>query len=326
MGEDNVSDRGSFCSCHELKKKTSRALGGSMLLGGGCCILCRSNKFNKLSTEEKFGLQFHVVTCKKCGMIFTHPRPSKDWISKVHINSKEFEFFTINHAKKWEASYQKGISIISAYKGSGRLLDVGCGTGYFANLARDAGFEVTGTDVAKSAVEFASKNFRLRVHYGDMAELKLEPRTFDIITLCNVLEHMLDPVETMRACYNVLENNGIIYLETPNAELLRLSAHNRLLLRLRERLRGDSSLIPWEHLNYFSPKTLKSLLKNTGFKIVKFYLQNSRSDRKPELFLRHLVRGFLFYGSIGKINIYFPMTVLAKKVIIDGNGGWPICE
>lgn len=287
----------------------------------GKCILCGCSKFNELLTEEKFGLQFRVVICKKCDMTFTYPRPSKDWISKVHRNLKEFGFFTINHAKKWEASYQKGISIISAYKANGRLLDVGCGTGYFANLARDAGFEVTGTDVAKSVVEFASKNFRLRVHYGDVAELKLAPRSFDIVTLWNVLEHMLDPVETMRACYNVLENDGTIYLETPNAELLRLVAHNRLLFCLRERLRGDSSLIPWEHLNYFSPKTLKLLLENTGFKIVKFYLRNSRSDRKPELFLRDLFRGFLFYGSIGKVNIYFPMAVLAKKVIIDRNGG-----
>ncbi len=287
----------------------------------GKCILCGFSKFNQLLTEEKFGLQFRMVICKKCHMIFTYPRPLKNWINKIHKNLKKFEFFTINHARKWEVSYQKGISTISAYKRSGRLLDVGCGTGYFTNLAKDAGFEVTGTDVAKSAVEFASKNSRLKVHHGDMAELKLEPRSFDIVTLWNVLEHMLDPIETMRACHNVLKNNGIIYLETPNAELLRLCAHNRLLLRLRERLRGNSGLIPWEHINYFSPGTLRLLLKNTGFKVVKFYLQNSRSDRKLELLLRDWFRGFFFYGSIGKINIYFPMTVLAKKVISDRNGG-----
>lgn len=287
----------------------------------GKCILCGFSKFNQLLTEEKFGFQFSVVICKKCGIIFTYPRPSKDWISDVHRNLNDFEFFTIDHAKKWEASYQKGISIISAHKRSGRLLDVGCGSGYFADLAKNAGFEVTGTDVAKSAVEFASKNFPLKIHHGDMAELKLEPRSFDIVTLWNVLEHMLDPVETMRACHNVLENNGIIYLETPNAELLRLSAHSRLLLNLRGGLRGNSSLVSWEHLNYFSPHTLKLLLTTTGFKIVKFYLCSLREKRRVKVLISELLRKSLFYLSQRTINIYFPMTVLAKKVIKDRNGG-----
>lgn len=285
----------------------------------GQCILCGFSKFNELLIEEKFGFQFSVVICKKCGMIFTHPRPSMDWLTKLYEDLDKSKFLT--HAKKWESNYRKGISIISTYKRDGRLLDVGCGAGYFANLATDAGFEVTGTDLAKSAVEFASKNFRLSVHHGDMSELKLKPRSFDLVTLWNVLEHILDPVKTLRACYSILEDDGIIYLETPNANLLRLCAHNPLLFSLRKRLRKDSSLIPWMHINYFSPYTLKLLLTTTGFEIVKFYLCSLKEKRRVKVLLSELFRKSLFYLSQGTINIYFPMTVLAKKVIENRHGG-----
>ena len=117
----------------------------------------------------------------------------------------------------------------------------------------------------------------------------------------------------------ILKDDGIIYLETPNADLLRLCSQNPLLFSLRKKLRKGSSLVPWMHINYFSPKTLKLLLKDTGFKAARFYLQNPRSDRKLKLLLGDWFRGFLFYASIRKINIYFPMTVLAKKVTPDRN-------
>jgi 2-polyprenyl-3-methyl-5-hydroxy-6-metoxy-1,4-benzoquinol methylase len=134
-----------------------------------------------------------------------------------------------------------------------RLLDIGCGNGDFLYFAKKTGREVVGIDLDEKAVLVAREK-GLDVRLGDIDVLNREEK-FDIITLSHVLEHVHDPYYLLQKCYNLLDKNGYIWIDTPN-----LSSEGHKIYR--ENWRG---LEPPRHLVLFSYYSLLNTLKKIGF-------------------------------------------------------------
>ena len=119
--------------------------------------------------------------------------------------------------------------------------------------ARDAGWEAIGTDLNPSAVEFGrGRGLDLRpvaLEDGGFAD-----RSFDAVSLFDVLEHLHDPRKTLDACVRLLRPGGIVFLYVPNYD-----SASRLLMG------ADAHFIwPTHHLNYYTPATMQDLLARAG--------------------------------------------------------------
>jgi SAM-dependent methyltransferase len=141
--------------------------------------------------------------------------------------------------------------------GSGELLDIGCGTGNFLAAARDAGYEVSGTELDRNAARFAKEKLGLaRVFPLTISEFALQfpGKQFDVVTFFEVLEHQAAPVEFLQKVKACVRPGGHIALSVPN----------------RERwLTGPDVLdYPPNHFLRWSPGALKSFLDAQGCEVL----------------------------------------------------------
>jgi 2-polyprenyl-3-methyl-5-hydroxy-6-metoxy-1,4-benzoquinol methylase len=134
-----------------------------------------------------------------------------------------------------------------------KLLDYGCGDGRFLLFAREMGWSVVGVDFDDKAVS-AARNLGLDVRQGGFEALKSDEQ-FDAVTLSHVIEHVHDPMDTLKKCYAILNPNGVISLETPNFD-----AYGRR--RFGAYWRGLE--VP-RHLVIFTEQSLHAALSKAGF-------------------------------------------------------------
>lgn len=149
----------------------------------------------------------------------------------------------------------------------GCLLDVGFGDGSFLENAKSVGWDVVGIDPDIETVKNARQR-GLNVYHGSLETLIGIKNKFDVVTMSHVLEHMHDPIESLRACHRLLKPGGQLWLETPN---IRALGHSRF----QENWRG---LEPPRHLVIFNSESLRNALIEVGFTEIKDLPQPSPCD------------------------------------------------
>ena len=104
---------------------------------------------------------------------------------------------------------------------AGRLLDIGCGDGAFMARMRQMGWEVTGIEPDLAAAENARKKFDLNhIHAGFLEDAGFADNSFDAVTMAHVIEHLPDPIKTIRECRRILRPGGKLVITTPNSKSL----------------------------------------------------------------------------------------------------------
>ena len=137
----------------------------------------------------------------------------------------------------------------------GTLLDVGCGSGAFLRTAKTCGWQVSGIDPDPKAV-MNCRGQGFDVLQGGVEQFAEMDNLFDVITLNHVIEHVHDPVATLRACHRLLKPNGQLWLATPNIDSLGHKQYGR----------DWRGLEPPRHLVLFNPASLRLGLERAGFK------------------------------------------------------------
>jgi 2-polyprenyl-3-methyl-5-hydroxy-6-metoxy-1,4-benzoquinol methylase len=139
----------------------------------------------------------------------------------------------------------------------GTCLDIGCGPGHYLAHMRDLGWDVVGLDLSSHAAEIARTIYQIHVEVGVLEEAKFHDGRFALVTMSHSLEHVPDPLATLKECYRILHPQGRLVLTTPNAA--------GLMSRLfREHW---VSLDPPRHLSLFTPATLCRCVELAGFRI-----------------------------------------------------------
>lgn len=138
----------------------------------------------------------------------------------------------------------------------GRLLDFGCGAGAFLVRAQAQGWDVTGLDTSPAAVDGARQAQGLRALVGTLPHADLEPGSFDLVTMRHSLEHVHDPLGTLREARRLLAPGGRLFVSVPNIDSLpfRWFRHAWVGLDLPR------------HLTHFAPWTLQQMLRRAGFR------------------------------------------------------------
>jgi 2-polyprenyl-3-methyl-5-hydroxy-6-metoxy-1,4-benzoquinol methylase len=220
------------------------------------CYVCNSINVT-IAYEDSI---YRVLRCSNCGLHFVNPIPTYKDVTSHHsdILYKEGSDIIQIEKQKVRAMITAGeiITLFRKRRISGnRLLDIGCGYGFFLkNLSRYK-WEVYGCEQNINAKEYAEK-MGLTI-YQDLKHENLWREDFyDVITLWNVLEHLDDPFKLLCECQRLLRKGGVIIVRVPNVFL------EHILWR-----RGkypNYMQIPL-HLFGFTIPSLISLLRRAGF-------------------------------------------------------------
>ncbi len=160
------------------------------------------------------------------------------------------------------ARYGELLDLLAPFRSGGRLLDVGCGAGWFVGEAAARGWAAEGTEVSRAAVDFGLSR-GLRIHHGIIRDAHVPPGSLDVVTLFEVLEHVTRPDELVRECATILRPGGALYLTTPN--------YGSLTRRL---LGKDWSVISRDHVSLHTARTLRILCSEAGFEILRLRSRN----------------------------------------------------
>jgi 2-polyprenyl-3-methyl-5-hydroxy-6-metoxy-1,4-benzoquinol methylase len=148
-----------------------------------------------------------------------------------------------------------------------RVLDVGCAHGGFVALMRAMGYDATGLELSPWVVDFARQNFDVPMLLGPVEEQNLPEASFDVLVLHDVLEHLPDPISTMRACARLVKEDGALIVQTPcypeGTTYAELVARDDLFLKMMHGLAR-------QHLYLFSCRAARQLLEGLGVQGVEF--------------------------------------------------------
>lgn len=232
------------------------------------CPLCSSGELSLflrctdhlLSKEE-----FSLFKCSECGFIFTNEYPdgqsigryyeSDDYISH-YDNAKGFMNIIYLYARNIMLHRKRTIVQKATGLKKGRILDIGCGTGYFAGEMKKGGWDILGIEPNKKARDFGSECFAIDIITPEQIS-GLTDRSFDCITMWHVMEHLHDPFYIASQIGRLLKPGGICLTALPNSDSFDAGHYGRFWAAYD---------VP-RHLWHFSPDQFDLFAEKTGFKI-----------------------------------------------------------
>ena len=163
-----------------------------------------------------------MYRCASCSTAFVDPTPSAAFLERYyaqfHRTLEEgggYERFEARNAADFAAKIRlirRTLGTLGV--GAHRLLDVGCGKGQFVRACVEAGVDASGIDLSSTAVAAARSVARVSAVCGRLEEHSEALGRFDAVTFWATIEHVPDPVATLRSIRRVLKPGGFVFLDT----------------------------------------------------------------------------------------------------------------
>ena len=205
-------------------------------------------------TDSHYGSRWTFFSCRNCSFVFANPVPSQGAIVQFYADLADEEY-----SQEDEGRGRNFATILQRLRplvppGSS-LLDVGAASGIFLNLARAAGYRVTGIEPSAALAADAERLYGLKLFCGTVEQFAAGEK-FGVITLLDVLEHVADPGTFLSALSALLAPGGMLVIVTPD------------IGSLAARIMGGRW---WHyrvaHLNFFNRRSLDWLLEKNGLEI-----------------------------------------------------------
>src|ERR1044072_6761417 len=173
------------------------------------CILC--GQVLRRIGEDFTGKQ--IYKCDACAYAMT-PMSDETETTALYDDPEYFDGWGCNMEFDYtrfepdvHRQVEEYLDFIKTHTQGKSLLDVGTGSGLLPHLARQAGYEVEGTDLSKHVSETLPAKAGFRVHHGTIEQIEFA-RTYDVITMLHVLEHTSNPVSTLQRERELLNDKG----------------------------------------------------------------------------------------------------------------------
>jgi len=167
------------------------------------------------------------------------------------------KYYTNEYVKEMEDDYRSNyaeriLRQVRKHKDSGKLLDLGCGSGMVMKLAEEKyGFESYGIDINEAMIFKGVKKDRVIIdEITDLYQYK--DKFFDVIVATNIIEHVQVPAETLENMKRILKDDGVIVISVPNIDAWI----------------GKDEIVTEGHINYFNYNSLKAHCDRLGLRIV----------------------------------------------------------
>lgn len=174
---------------------------------------------------------------------------------------------------------------------TGRLLDIGCGTGRLLYLAKQAGWQAKGLELSADMAEFVQQRVGVEVQVADFMEMEPDPNDlgqYDLVVLRHVIEHLPDSILAMSKIGRLMKPDGYLLLEMPNIEGLTMK-WSRTVVKLGLHKRRFAADYMAGHCNEFSRESMQYLARRTGFSMIRWETYSMK--RIPNWFYKRIPIG-----------------------------------
>jgi SAM-dependent methyltransferase len=141
------------------------------------------------------------------------------------------------------------------WRGEGKVLDVGCGTGGNLKTLQDQGWTPNGIEISDVAAAHARDLVTGDIHTGTLESAPFSPQSFDLILMSHSLEHLPSPVNALRRVHRLLKDDGLLVVSVPNVNSLECKLFGRWWFQLD----------PPRHFYHFDKRSLSGLFTQGGF-------------------------------------------------------------
>lgn len=231
------------------------------------CPACNSKQLHKHMECRDYsvsGEKFNIDKCDNCQLLFTNPRPGAQHIGPYY-EFKEYISHTNSRSSITDLLYQgvrslslnSKLKLINNLKTNNSLLDYGCGTGHFISKVSNNNWKATGIEPSDKARAIAKKISEARI-YANIDEIH-QSKSFGVISLWHVLEHIHDLTSTFTLLKNKLDTQGKIILAVPN----------HCSFDAKHYKEAWAAYDVPRHLYHFNQKSMSTFLEKNGMKVEK---------------------------------------------------------
>jgi len=225
------------------------------------CPVCGSSDYAMLF--QKSGGTY--VRCRQCTMIYTNPVFTESALQEYYTNldTGQAEIVT-QESDFYREIYSTGLKAIMKYRKTGKILDVGCSSGFFLDIACENDWETAGIELGAIEAEMCRKKGH-RLYTQPLEDIHFNEK-FDAITLWDVFEHIVNGKAYLNQLSGIISEQGVIFIQIPNA--------GGLAPRI---MQSDCKMFDGvEHVNLYNPKTIRMAAEQSGFEVV--YLETVISE------------------------------------------------
>lgn len=214
------------------------------------CLICDSSSLAAMVDYKRVTL----VRCRGCGLVFSPLIPTIEELVRHYEGYSRSTIFNSPVSIRRRAEW---VTWFNSYRQTNRILDVGCGVGDLLDQAKQAGWVTYGTEFTQKALDICTRKGH-SMAAGPLELSNYQRESFDVVVYSEVVEHINNHREEFRRVQAILRPGGLLFITTPN-----FNSFSRRIL-------GDRwNVIQYpEHLAYFTPQTLASLMELSGFEKV----------------------------------------------------------
>jgi SAM-dependent methyltransferase len=209
-----------------------------------------------IPTTDRFGTALaDIVRCRACGHMQLERFPSEAELGEAYGEAAS-EDYVVEQAGQRETA-RRVLERIERHARRGRLADLGCWVGFLLAEARERGWETVGVEPSEFASSYARDRLGLDVRTAGLLEAGLPERSFDVVFMGDVIEHLPRPGDALERSARLLAPGGALAMALPDAG-------SRVA-----RLMGPRwwSVIP-THVHYFTRHSMRTLLERTGYRLL----------------------------------------------------------
>ena len=232
------------------------------------CNLCSAAQFIILTHRDRYGYLAQAHACRQCGLVFLNPRLTAESYVRFYnsvyrplvsaFHGRLIDARTIQ-AEQREYGAERAEFLRSFITGAGRrtLLDIGGSTGVVAaHFAREFGLEGTVIDPAPLEIEQAQR-LGLETISGLVEHHDFGRRRFDVVTICQTVDHLLDIAGTLTRVRQLLSDDGLFFIDIVDFRAAYL------------RNWSVEDAIKIDHPYYLTEPTIGAYLRRSAFEVLR---------------------------------------------------------
>ncbi|MEO1643796.1 MAG: methyltransferase domain-containing protein [Chloroflexota bacterium] len=273
------------------------------------CPVCGSKFDGTIVAEETLPdeSQVAVQVCPTCGLHITYPRlenPQEAYsdLDEASWNSKYGGIDAGRFKHDRHQNYLEEVATIQTYVPDGKILDVGCHSGWLLGYLQQAGYtELEGVEPTPFLASVARRRLNITIHEMYLQDLTDRDRAYDAIIATDVIEHVNpeDQPSFIGAIHKLLKPEGYVFIKTPNVHFTKLKANissglpeiiNSHLLMHRDLWDAKEHVVLWDET------TLRGIFQHNGFEIVRTFVPMPVQTRNSPILAR-IARDTLYTTS-----------------------------
>ena len=232
------------------------------------CPMCGFNGFSLICKERG---SIGIGKCDGCGLIYTNPLikdPEKVYWGEEKKYYEEARLIFNNTSRHHrDANYLEDLNAIEKLKPEGKFLDIGTNMGFFLRHTRGKKWNVFGVEPSPALAKMANEYFKLNVKNAYLENSGFSKKSFDIVTMIDVFEHISEPKKILKEIRTLLKDDGILFIKVPNGKYSLLKLYLSKITGAKNYDIFDS----YEHLTHFTNKSLSEMLDVCGYEVLKIY-------------------------------------------------------